>query len=368
MTKKKKVILGLAVLSAIVGGLGLFAFLGGTAVFGASATIVADIGIAGVGLGAAGLATVTTMGVVGTLQLKNLQRQERKYFLQMDKMQNSKDRLSTKTEKARAKISKKYAKAHLKLAKIARVKKGNANLYTLTGHRQNLRESGAYADVMRNKQEAYRVAQQNALASGRTGKANKYGKKASSIDAKLDKKLHDQMQVDTQFQWVRTVRDPYTGKNLQDRRTEIHCHNESTKKAFMELAKEQEINSKVGFASKIVFPDESKLVSTFVNLNDQKLMEKAELILLREAQELADEYGNTVFPLRVIRVDLETGKSTTQNINDSTDLTREIEVLVESEDKIKKGSFLNRQYKPKKAPKAPVENVEKIEDESITIL
>ena len=341
-SKLTKVLLATIGTTLVVGGGFLALFLTNTPVLGLAPRIVSDIAIVGLaGTIATGVGTSIRAIVRASGRFGN-KTKEFNAFHEMDKMQNSKQRSKTISQEKILKNAIKYANVRLRHIKL--------NSLPVTGRRYFFNGSDKQ-NIYKNHLEALTFALNVYQTAGKSGKVKYTERQIAKYQKLLEKAEGETTPFVLKYNWTRTVQEPTSNAVIYDHRTEIGCMKHSTLVAFQQIAKTAEINKNYGNAVRINYNVDSGYLRPYACLNDETKMEQVELLLLKEAYEMATTStdGASLFPLNVERIDLKDSKSTTKKIDDIAELQEYISTLekVVSPDiktKFTKKRYLERDY------------------------
>lgn len=336
-SKLTKILLGTTIGTLAVAGGFLGLFLAGVPVLGMSAMVVSDIAIVGM---------ATTLAVGLTTAVRAIVRQsgrfgnkskEFKYFHQMDKHQNSTERQASVSQQALLKNAIKYANVRLVHMKL--------NSLPVTGRRFFFNGTDKQ-NIYKNHLEALNFAKTVHQTAGNNGKVRRLEKEIAKYERLLAKEEENSTPLNLKYTWTRMVQDPVSHAVIPDHRSEIACMKSTTLFAFKQLVADAAINKEYGNAVRINYNPESGFLNPYACLNDETKMEHAELLLCKEAFEIAltDPNGMSIFPLEVERIALKDSKSTTQKIRTIDELEKYIATLEKVVNPNIKTKFTTRKY------------------------
>ena len=337
-SKLTKILLGTTIGTLVLSGGFLGLFLANAAgALGMTSMIVADFAIVGM---------ATTLAVGLTTAIRAIVRQsgrfgnkgkEFKHFHQMDKQQNSTERQATVSQQALLKNAIKYANVRLVHMKL--------NSLPVTGRRFFFNGTDKQ-NIYKNHLEALNFAKQVHQTAGNTRKVRHLEKEIGKYERLLAKEEENSTPLNLKYTWTRMVQDPVSHAVIPDHRSEIACMKSGTLFAFKQLVSDAEINKEYGNAVRINYNIESGYLNPYACLNDENKMEHAELLLCKEAFEIALTEGNgmDVFPLEVERISLKDSKTTTQRIRTIEELEKYIATLEKVVNPEVKTKFTTRKY------------------------
>lgn len=350
-SKLTKILLGTTIGTLALSGGFLGLFLANAAgALGMTSMVVADIAIVGM---------ATTLAVGLTTAVRAIVRQsgrfgnkskEFKHFHQMDKQQNSTERQASVSQHALLKNAIKYANVRLVHMKL--------NSLPVTGRRFFFNGTDKQ-NIYKNHLEALNFAKQVHQTAGNNRKVRRLEKEIAKYERLLAKEEENSTPLNLKYTWTRMVQDPVSHAVIPDHRSEIACMKSGTLFAFKQLVSDAAINKEYGNAVRIRYNPESGYLNPYACLNDETKMEHAELLLCKEAFEIAltDSNGMSVFPIEVERIALKDSKSTTQRIRTIDELEKYIATLEkvvnpEVKTKFTTRKYLTRSYVEEKKPQA----------------
>ena len=279
-----RIIVGsLLVVAAGAIGVGcFFAFSAGIYINLAELALLIAVGslIGGVAMGLRGIKEAISIKINKDSSIKNL-----------NKIADADKNKGKYTKEQRVKIARKYAKANLRLCKI----KG----CPIVGKFKTQSDFERDKDVEAfNDRENYKILRDSSKSKH---EYNKYDNKIKKIDKKLSLPVEN-IKNDQYSVWTRHYDDFIDNTTIYDRRTEIKCHQQSTKDRFKVLAKSMPEPKKDDFGGfvKVAFRGDTDPSSkpTFARVSNASYLQEVRNYLIQDAIDYCSERPDkAIFPV-----------------------------------------------------------------------
>lgn len=240
----------------------------------------------------------------GKLRINRLKRKETKLAKKIEKSNAQEELGKTMSDKKRYKMLKKLSKTRYKLAKASLTKTGkpmslfDGRRFTANKKEKQIIDKYKYLKAKADNLQVKGI--ENDFANFR----HKWIKKHA-----LDKAEKKYMEVagnvqTTPYQWTKNIKNPIeTLEELKIEKTQINCHKKETFEKFKEYAKNDTLSHKPEKYIKLSYSDESDLLPTSARFVNKGFKAKTSELLLREALVLAEEKGDSVFPIKFSIID-----------------------------------------------------------------